>query len=219
MIIFNMMDLYHIVGVVDDDDENSQAKSMMVEFQNPNEYAICNCCGARVRAKTKTGWTNASMQPHLLGHGVSKVSEDERKQQEAELKSSIAPKRKQLNLHESFTKSSHKKIKTSSQLRAEQLEATAVWIATTNQPLSAVENPSFRDMIASISPTMKPITSMNVKENIMDWVMHSLPIGMFLHKGGSKANELLDHFLTTGSFLDYGGKRSIRRSNHIFCNH
>jgi hypothetical protein len=88
---------------------------------------------------------------------------------------------------------------------------------------------------------MKPITSMNVKENIMDldrsirkqmiakmkgcivnlttdhwtskqhlnyvgmtahwldsdWVMHSLPIGMFLHEGGSKANELLDHFLAT----------------------
>jgi hypothetical protein len=88
---------------------------------------------------------------------------------------------------------------------------------------------------------MKPITSMNVKENIMDldrsirkqmiakmkgcivnlttdhwtskqhlnyvgmtahwldsdWVLHSLPIGMFLHEGGSKANELLDHFLAT----------------------
>jgi hypothetical protein len=30
-----------------------------------------------------------------------------------------------------------------------------------------------------------------------DWKLHSLPLSMFLHEGGSNANELLDHFLET----------------------
>lgn len=30
-----------------------------------------------------------------------------------------------------------------------------------------------------------------------NWELHSLPLGLFLHEGGSNANELLDHFFET----------------------
>jgi hypothetical protein len=161
---------HHIVGVVDDDDDNSKAKKALSNWKAPNEYAVCNCCGATLLAKSNVGWTNASMQPHLLSaHQVSKSSELKRKAKEAGAKPSTTPiKRKQTSLHESFTQSSHKKIKTHSQVRAEQIEAAAVWIAGTNQPLNAVEHPLFRDMTSSISTSVKPITMMNVKERIID---------------------------------------------------
>ena len=234
---------HQIVGVVDDDDDdNSDARKPLLKWKAPNEYAACNCCGSVLKAKGARGWTAGSIQPHLLSaHQITPQSELDREAQEAAANASATPTKRQASLHESFTKSIHKKIKTHLQLRDEQIEATAVWVAGANQPLSSVEDPLFRGMISSISPSMKPITTRNVKERIIDldrlirkttiakmkgcvvnlttdhwtskqhlnyvgmtahwldsnWELHSLPLGMFLHEGGSNAMELLDQFLET----------------------
>jgi hypothetical protein len=83
---------HQIVGVVDDEDGNSKARELLSNWKTPNGYAVCNCCGAILLAKSDQGWTNASMQPHLLSaHRVSKSSELERKSQEAKLNPLTTP--------------------------------------------------------------------------------------------------------------------------------
>ena len=131
---------FHIVdGVIDDDKNNSKGRELLGEpWKKTKEYAICNCCGSKLQAKGDKGWSSGSMVPHLVNkHKITSVSEEERLQ----LEPSDSPKRKfkQDTLTNSMSKGAGKKIKSASELRDEQITAAAVWVAETNQALSAVE--------------------------------------------------------------------------------
>ena len=58
-------------------------------------------------------------------------------------------------------------MKTVTERREHQKKTTVRWIADANIPLSMVERPSFRAMIASYDATAKPISSKTVKEEII----------------------------------------------------
>ena len=71
------------------------------------EYAICNCCGAKFKARSGSDWTCGSMKPHLVNkHKIPALLEEGR----LKLVTSNTPKRKfkQEKLLDFISKGGHK---------------------------------------------------------------------------------------------------------------
>ena len=93
-----------------------------------NAYAICNCCGSKLKAKGSQGWSSGSIVRHLVNkHKITSLSEEE--QLQLEPSDSLKRKFKQYTLMNSMSKGAGKKIKSASELRDDQITAAAVWVA------------------------------------------------------------------------------------------
>ena len=112
--------------MIDDDKNNSKGRELLGEpWKKTNEYAICNCCGSKLKAKGNRGWSSGSMVPHLVNkHKITSLSEKE----QLKLEPSNSPKCKfrQDSLMNSMSKAAGKKIKSASELRDGETTAAAV---------------------------------------------------------------------------------------------
>ena len=165
-------DYYHLIHDFGEYSGHNNYKAFNKNDPKSPKWASCNLCGRILVAysnKSK-GWSASSIQGHLTR---SHKLEDPKKNQSGDDNT-----QKLSVMFRAQTTKGVPTFKNPAERKDYLLGLTCRWIAATNNPLSAVEKPEFRNMIRGFDKYAPLFTRDNVKEKLktMDSSIHAMVV-------------------------------------------